>query len=130
MATQRKNQKNLYGALERALKESTAPVTCATLLRIDYVYEAARKGFGSDISDITRRLSDTLGYMWRRGLLSRYRNTDISSQSQYSYSWFEQDVEPVPSPARNSSKPTFDVVELKDGIKIEFEHFVVTIRRR
>ena len=61
----------LYDVIERALKNITEPQTAAMLMERVEVRNAATERFGKDIQVAINKLSDRLGFMWRRGVLDR-----------------------------------------------------------
>lgn len=67
-----RSTKEIYQVLERALKNSANPVTCVDLMDTPEVREAAVAEYGKDIRTATNKVSDALGFMWRRNLLIRY----------------------------------------------------------
>jgi len=80
-------------------------------------------------------LSDLLGFMWRRGLLHRYTAPfNQGSLARYAYG-LKQAVPEEPkeitfSSPTPSTKPTFTLVELDNGVQLDFKHFTVVIRSK
>lgn len=62
----------IYDILEAALAGRTEPVTAPELMELAEVREAAIRRFGGDLQTATNKLSDTLGFMWRRLVLTRF----------------------------------------------------------
>ncbi len=100
-----------------------------------------RSLFGDDIRVATYKLSDLLGFMWRKGVLLRSTAPVLSTSSlaRYAYSVKKREDPPVSaavsfiSPAENSrdnSKQKFVVQETADGVVLDFEHFTVVIRNK
>lgn len=78
----------IYGIVEEALKNSKEPMTCAMLMDQDSVRKAACERFGADVREATNRLSDLLGFMWRRSLLHRYTAPfNQGSLARYAYGY-------------------------------------------
>lgn len=70
------------------LKNSKEPMTCAMLMDLANVRQAACERFGADVREATNRLSDLLGFMWRRGLLHRYTAPfNQGSLARYAYGY-------------------------------------------
>lgn len=70
-----KSDKTIYQVLERHLREADGPLTCVDLMDRNDVRAEALKEFGGkerDVRQATNKLSDALGFMWRRGLLTRF----------------------------------------------------------
>lgn len=131
-----RSEKTIYQLLERALREAEGPLTCVELMDMPDIRKEALQEFGGrdrDVRQATNKLSDALGFMWRRGLLTRYHAPASStSLARFSYIWDKKEdarpVEPTPSPKSLRKKVGFVVNEYGDGIMIEFEKFIVLVR--
>ena len=131
-----RSDKTIYQLLERHLRETDAPITCVELMEFNDVRTEALKEFGGkdrDVRQATNKLSDALGFMWRRGLLTRFPATSKSaSLARYSYIWDKKEdarpVESMPSPKPHTKKTGFIVSEYGDGVMVEFEKFIVLIK--
>lgn len=128
-----RSQRDIYRIIEKYLSEAESPQTCVDLMDIHEVEVAALKEFGGDKRQATNKLSDTLGFMWRRGLLTRYPSSGEGGQmARYAYVWSEQPnarkVAAVPSPIH--AKTGFIVSEREDGVSIEFDKFFVFIKSK
>lgn len=130
-----RSEKTIYQVLEKRLREAGEPLTCVDLMDMNDVRSEAMKEFGGrerDIRQATNKLSDALGFMWRRGLLTRFPAPKGSqSLARFSYVWDKKEdarpVEPVPSPKSLHRKTGFIVSEYGDGVMVEFEKFIVLI---
>lgn len=129
-----RSDKEIYQLVEERLRESDRPLTCVELMDTLEIRKEAVSEFGGPDEDVrlaTNKLSDVLGFMWRRGLLIRYpAPADSRSMARYSYEWdkkLEKVTEPL-SPPRRFSKMAVGVTEHADCIEIEFDKFVVLIR--
>lgn len=130
-----RSQERIYVVVEEALKSNEEPMTCAMLMDRNDVRVAACERFGSDVREATNRLSDLLSFMWRRGLLHRYTAPfNQGSLARYAYGLKQLEPEATkeitfssPTP---STKPTFTLVELDDGVQLDFKHFTVVIRSK
>lgn len=131
----------LYPLVTKALEESDSPQTCAMLMDRFDIRTAACARFGDDIRVATYKLSDLLGFMWRKGLLLRSPAPVLgtSSLARYGYSikrHVEKSVsEPIPfvPPTAKSGekhKPNFVVQETDEGVVLDFEHFTVVVRSK
>ena len=70
-----KSPKTIYNLIEKHLRLAESPTSCAQLMDIHEVRKAAIAEFGGPDDDVrfaSNKLSDALGFMWRRGLLTRY----------------------------------------------------------
>jgi hypothetical protein len=90
-------------------------------------------GSSKDVRVATNKLSDALGFMWRRGLLTRYPapRTDLSL-ARYAYSWAgdtsAEPSRPIPPPIRSIGKTAVSIKEHEEGVEIEFDKFIVYIK--
>lgn len=131
-----RSDNEIYSVLEHALREADQPLTCVALMEIPAVRKAALEEFGQDVQIATNKLSDTLGFMWRRDVLSRYlAQTEGRARARYAYSWREKEqITPSPLPAPSSSikrkKPVFTVIESDTDVTIEFENVTLIVKRR
>jgi hypothetical protein len=118
----------IYAALENALKKSPTPLTCVDLLDDPAVHQWTTS---------STKLSNCLGYMWRKKLLHRHPAPAAHlSLARFAYSWKGDpvDVEEVlPLPKRfvsETSKEPLSITQVPNGVTIESEHFVITIKLR
>ena len=123
---------DIYSVVEHALRNAGEPVTCVALMERQDVREAALSEFGDDVQVATNKLSDTLGFMWRRGLLDRFpAPRGNSTKARYAYMLKKEEprkLSPLPSPA--SKKPTFTITESDADVTIEFDNVTLVVRRR
>lgn len=110
-------------------------MTCVELMDIPDVRAEALSDFGPDQQVAINKLSDTLGFMWRKGLLTRYpAPPDTATLARYAYQWLgDAKSKPAPSPvvyATPKKKPSFLVREYDDGIMIEFDSFTVMVKQK
>lgn len=123
------NESGLFKILEGILRDATEPVTCNEL----YDMPAVRKHAAS-----ANRVSDYLGNLWRKGLLTRLPapRTDRSS-ARWMYQWKGR-TEPIHAVAYEPieykpkgmlySKPTMEITEEGGVITIELTSMTITIR--
>lgn len=127
-----RSQKDIYRLLEKHMQGVTEPMTCVDLMDIFEIEQEALNEFGSDKRTATNKLSDTLGFMWRRGILARYPTSSEKGQmARYAYVWAnsekeESKPEAVQPPVR--SKTGVIVTEREDGVLIEFDKFFLFVR--
>jgi hypothetical protein len=101
-------------------------------MEFDDVRQEAYSEFGKDRAN--DRLSDALGFMWRRGLLTRYPAPKTEkSFARYAYVWDEQEdhkpVEPLPAKQLGKSVGCL-ITEDSDGVTLEFDKFVIVIKAK
>ena len=84
-----KSDRPIYGLIEKHLKVNKQPVTCNALMDIDEIRLEALNEFGEANQDLqlaTNKMSDVLGFMWRRGVLTRFPAPRYgTSFARYSY---------------------------------------------
>lgn len=111
-------------------------MTCVNLVDHDEIRREAVKEYGGADKDVrvaTNKLSNLLGFMWRRGLLTRYHAPkEGGSLAKFAYIWDLKDdarpAEPIPSPIL-SGKTGARITELEDGsVELDFEKFSILIR--
>lgn len=109
--------KLIYQILEEALRKREEPVTCAILMDDPAVRKAAIAEYGKDIRVATDKVSDALGFMRGRGLLTRYpAPKDSRSLARFSYAWdFKQDAKPVVPVQSLITKKTGLLITEQDG---------------
>ena len=127
--------RELYTRLEARLRKTKAPLTCVDLMSYPEIKAEALVDYGGETRDeriATNKLSDTLGYMWRRGVLTRYPAPKVKGPSaRFAYAWAaepEHANKPLLPPVRLTGKQAIAVTETNDGVEIEFEKFIVAIR--
>jgi len=130
-----RSEKTIYTLLEKHLRSAPYPMTCTNLMEISEIREQALDDFSGDTRDVrvaTNKLSDTLGFMWRRGILTRFPSQEANSFARYAYIWDQQDdarpVEPIKPTQRKVGTSELKITELDDGILIEMDKFTVMIK--
>jgi hypothetical protein len=128
-----RSSKEIYAIIEKHLRSATAPMTCVDLMDISEIREEACEEFGEDIRITTNRLSDTLGFMWRRNLLTRYPSSGERGQmARWAYIWTAENItreppQPAPPPSYKGRQGV-NITEREDGVMIEFDKFYVFVR--
>lgn len=130
-----RSERTIYTLLEKHLRSAAYPMTCTNLMEISEIREQALDDFGGETRDTrlaSNKLSDTLGFMWRRGMLTRYPSQEPNSFARYAYIWDQQEnarpVEPVAPTQRKVGKSGLKITEIDDGVLLDFERFTVMIK--
>lgn len=133
-----KSSKDIYNVLEKHLRAAAYPLTVTMLMDIDEVRRTALDELSPHDRDerkATDKLSDTLGFMWRRGLLTRFpAPKESNSFARYSYIWDQKEgsrpVQDAPIARASAGKVGFTVTEIDDGVLLEFQKFTVMIKAK
>lgn len=125
---------DVYRAVESALRSADEPVTCVDLMEQTAVRQAAVEEFGSDIQQATNKMSDVLGFLWRRGVINRHpAPRGGSSKARYAYSWPTQPKSipaPISRPSQAGDKEKMTIRELDGKVVVELANVVITIKTR
>jgi hypothetical protein len=129
-----KSAEPLYRVLEEAFSIAEQPLTAAQLMDISTVKQAATERYGKDVQTTTNKLSDMLGFMWRRGVVKRYDATEATTKARYAYGKKERAIAPALSaispPTRLTAiKPTFTITESDNEVTIAFENVTILVRK-
>lgn len=128
-----RSSNEVYQALEQVLRNEEEPLTCVALMERTVVRNAAVQEFGGDVQLATNKLSDVLGFMWRRGVIERYpAPRGGPTKARFAYAWPKKpkpQKAPIAAPLP-SKKPRFEIVESDDAVTLEFEQFTITVRKR
>jgi hypothetical protein len=132
-----KSAEPLYDVLNRTFIAATSPLTASQLMEIGDVRERAVERYGKDIQTTTNKLSDMLGFMWRRSVIQRYDAIDATTKARYAYGKKELQAAAVLTaispPVRfttTAGKPRFTITESDDSVTIEFEQVTFTVRTK
>ena len=129
-----RSEKEIYQVLEEYLRIQEAPVTCSDLMDIPGIRKAALEEFGGDVRVATNGISDTLGFMWRRELLTRFpAPKDSRTLARFAYLWDkkkEAGKARVPMPPQARGKTGLVITEQDGGVLIEFEKFTVFVKQK
>lgn len=129
-----KSNDAIYDAITTALGESANPQTCAELMERPSIRHAALTRFGQDVQVATNKLSDTLGFMWRRGVLDRFSATDSRTMARYAYALKGKAAvveEPIvyEKPDLPKLGPHALSITERDGeVVLDFKQFTIVIR--
>lgn len=92
---------------------------------------AAVARWGKDIQDATERLSDTLGFMWRKGLIERYSvEVKPPGRSRFAYGRKHLPVkeEPVPHKIVTKTKGNLVITEKDGEVILQFDKFTIVVK--
>lgn len=131
-----RSERTIYQLVETHLRKQDSPTTCVELMDNPEIRKEAVAEFGGHDKDVrvaTNKLSDTLGFMWRRGLLTRFPAPQSErSFARYAYSWASDakasSTRPISPPARSVGKTSVSIKEHEEGVELEFDKFIVYIR--
>lgn len=118
---------SVYSKLEKLLKQSKDPLTCTDL------YDRAEIRAVSESAD---DISNRLGYMWRRGLLTRLPAPRTGTKSaRYAYIWRKEVDLPHKPVAIEDVKPKkihgFDIRTERDGsVVLSTKELEITVRKK
>lgn len=118
---------SIYTEIEKILKRSKNPLTCTDL----YDKPEIRKE-----AESVQQVSDSLGYLWRRGLLARQPAPRTGAKSaRYAYSWRSDADKPAKPVTIEDVEPTrihgFDVRKEPDGsVTLITDKLEITVKRR
>ena len=119
----------IYPTLVAELEKASSPKTAPDLMGNPTVFAVCVEKWGTDKVKIGEKLSDTLGFMWRRGVLDRYPAPPSHQMARYAYTLAnrkEVPSEPVPLKSKRSM-----VVHEQDGeVVIELKDFTITIKSK
>lgn len=126
-----RSERNIYQLLEKYLRATEQPLTCVDLMEIDAIKYEAEKEFGRDSA--TNKLSDTLGFMWRRELLTRYPAPKTeTSFARYAYTWDDsktgKPLSQVNAKVKTLSRYDCTITKDEGGVTLEFDKFSILIR--
>lgn len=125
-----KSSNEIYDVIESALTDTPQALTAVELMERPEVRRSAIERFGTDIQITTNKLSDLLGFMWRREVLDRFNATDARTKSRYAYKLKSSqniDLKPIAhAPAKSSLK----ITETTGGVVIELDTFSIIIQKR
>lgn len=118
-----KSTEEIYQVVEDALRESTHPQTCASLMDRSEVRAAAVAKYGADVQIATNKLSDVLSFMWRRGVLDRFPAPPSTSMARYAYALRNQILD-----SAAISKHALQIVEREGEVVLDFKQFTIVIK--
>jgi len=124
----------IYSVLDEAMSNIPRPLSCAELMDRPDVRGAAIAKWGKDIQKATDKLSDTLGFMWRRQVLDRFSSPVVgSSRARFAYAKagdfkdFDTPMKYI-APERTSAKGDMEIIEKNGEVIISLKDFTIVIR--
>lgn len=131
-----RSEDEIYNVLEAALNDSDRPLTAPELMENPEVRSVAMDRFGHDVQTTTNKVSDTLGFMWRRGVLTRFMAPESPHyRARYCYAVTQatqeklQEVPQPPSPSF-STKQRINIIEKDDKVVIELDNVTIIVRSK
>lgn len=123
---------DLFPALEQALKEASEPMDCNQLFEMAAIRSVAPS---------VNRVSDYLGVLWRRGLVSRIAGGSPGTRTRWKYLWRHKEA-----PAWKKAPPSAEVIDFRpkaildrpniyiaengDFINIELPNLSINIKKK
>ena len=121
----------LFPAIEAVLKEATEPMDCIQLFDLPQI---------KAIAPSANRVSDYLGVMFRKGILSRVAGSTTNSKARWAYIWRHKEAPAwkIPKgkeiidfkPKSLMDRPDLYIAENGDFINIELPGFSITIKAK
>lgn len=132
MATMIKSADEIYPVITSALEKATQVQTCSDLMANVEVFRAVTARWGEDKVRASEKLSDTLGFMWRRGVLDRFPAPPSHSMARYAYALagrFGNDgrLKKIEQSA-TKHKGDLSVVEKDGEVIIELANFTIVVK--
>lgn len=126
-----KSADEIYSAIENALAKASTVQTCADLMEDPAVRNAAVERYGTDIQTTTNKVSNVLGFMWRRGLLDRFPAAPSRSMARFAYALKNKIVEAEPIPFDQTpklGKHALSITERDGEVILDFQQFTIIVR--
>lgn len=137
------NDDGLMPAIEKILRDSGQPMSCHELFDMGEIRERAASA---------NRVSDYLGHMWRRGVLTRL-SAPSGTRARWMYQWHERKLKPGPpepeyKPLATEPKPAgtalsvarrpettargapITIADVHGELTLETQDFTIVIRRK
>lgn len=124
----------IYTVLDDFLEKASSPVTCADLMDIPDVRAAAIVRWGKDIQRCREKLSDTLGFMWRREVLDRFTAPFAENgRARWCYALkgrFEDYDTPkvYKKPEKTKNSGDLEIIEKDGEVVISLKGFTITVK--
>ena len=130
-----KSSERIYQLLYAKLETATQPMTCADLMDSPEIRTVALERWGDDVPGAVAKLSDHLGFMWRRGVLDRFNAPPSLSKARYAYAlknrFSEQDAAQAYVPKEQTkNRGDLEIIEKDGEVVLTLEKFVIVIRPR
>lgn len=117
-----RSERTIYQVIEEILKKAKRPMTCNDLWdNNEQVRELEHEGG-------VNKISDYLGFMWRKGLISRYPAPKTSTNfARFAYIW-KQEMPAVTKPSIH--RDHIEIQETKNGVVIALKNVEIIIKSR
>lgn len=130
-----RSQSEIYECLDKVFETAKEPLTCVDIMENSEVRSAAVARWGKDIQEATEKLSDTLGFMWRRGIVDRFAAPpNPRNKARYAYAKKQtvNSLEPVAyePKVKTKNKGDMEIVEKDGELILNFEKFTIVIKPR
>lgn len=128
-----RSQNEIYEHLDEALEKATQPVTCVDLMDDPNVRTAAMARWGDDVQYATEKLSDVLGFMWRRGIIERF-NAPPNPRNKARWAYGKKAVAqnssmtPIQPKPKTKNSGDLEIVEKDGEVILNFEKFTIVIK--
>lgn len=127
-----KSSDEIYPVITTALEEATRPLTAPELMSNPKVFTAAIARWGNDKVKTGEKLSNVLGFMWRRGAVDRFPAPPSHSMARYAYALkgkAESHDEVIKfEPPATKNKGDVSIVEKDGEIIIDLSGFTIVVK--
>lgn len=122
----------IYPILDKAFEGANKPLTVSDLMGFPDVFTASLERWGPDKVKAGEKLSNTLGFMWRRGALDRFPAPPSISMARYAYAKAGKldakgEVIKYEAPT-TKNKGDMTIVEKDGEVVIEMANFTIVIK--
>lgn len=124
----------IYPTLVTELEKATRPQTAPDLMGNPKVFAVCVEKWGTDKTKIGEKLSDTLGFMWRRGVLDRFPAPPSHQMARYAYALAGRteavvEEEPIKYDKPSTRNKGAMIVHEKEGeVVIELKEFTIVVK--
>ncbi len=114
------------------------PMSATMLYQVGEVQQACERRWKTTGERSVAKISDLLGFLWRKGLLVRHWNNEAGSKTRYAYniklnylprSRGEPKAPPTPKIVGVKVNEGTEIEEIGDEVHIRSKYFHITIRR-
>lgn len=125
--------------LDSIAANDNEPMSATMLYQVGEIQRACKSRWGTTNEKSVAKISDLLGFLWRKGLLTRHWNHEAGSKTRYAYSVKtnylpkpkgEPKLPESPKVARVKVNEGTEVEEIGDEVHIRGKYFHITIKRR
>lgn len=127
-----KSNDSIYDVVTEELERSTQPQTVSDLMAVPTIYTTALQRWGNDKVRASEKLSDTLGFMWRRGVLDRFPAPPSRSMARYAYALANRldatgELKKIEAPS-TKHRGDLTVIEKDGEVVIELKDFIIVVK--